>query len=71
MSRNMKKRLLLSFICAVILFILVISNDGDFSQIIMPLMIPYKERDISCYVKPSDVNGLEEFDATKGIVICN
>lgn len=61
----MKKRLLLSFICAVILFILVISNDGDFSQIIMPLMIPYKERDISCYVKPSDVNGLEEFDATK------
>lgn len=68
MSQKMKKRLLLSFICAVILFIFVISNDGDFSQIILPLMISRNERDISCYIKTSDINGLQEFDASKGIV---
>lgn len=65
MRENMKKRLLLGFICAVILFILVITNDGDFTQIIVPLMISSKERDISCYIKTSEANGLQEFDATK------
>lgn len=63
----MKKRLLLGFICAVILFILVISKDDNFAQIVVPFLGPFSERDITCYNEASDINGLPEFEASRGI----
>ena len=62
----MKKRLLLGFICAIILFILVISNENDFAQVVVPFLGPYIGRDISCYTEKSDINGFKEFDTSKG-----
>ena len=71
MGRKMKKRLLLGFICAVILFIVVITRDDDFAQIIVPILGSFSERDINCYNEASDISGLQEFDPSRGMKTIN
>ncbi|KAF3426284.1 hypothetical protein E2986_07236 [Frieseomelitta varia] len=60
-SRKMKKRLLLCFLCAIILFILMVSTDNDFIQHVSPFVIG-EWNDITCYEEESASNGLPDFD---------
>lgn len=64
----MKKRLLLCFACAVMLFLIVISTDNDFIDHI-PLVGVSDTNDISCYEEMTgDGDGLPEFDPESGTV---
>ena len=64
-SRKMKKRLLLCFLCAIILFILMVSTDNDFIQHVSPIEIG-DWNDITCYEEESASNGLPDFDPELG-----
>ncbi|XP_043248329.1 lactosylceramide 4-alpha-galactosyltransferase-like [Colletes gigas] len=58
-SCKMKKRLLLCFVCAVVLFLIVISSDSDFIQDLSPFV---KVSDITCYEGENAPNFLPRFD---------
>lgn len=58
----MKKRLLLGFVCAVLLFILMISTDSDFVQRISPFA-DGNYHDITCYEEPNASESLLEFSS--------
>lgn len=58
----MKKKLILCFTCAVLLFILMISTDNDFVQRISPFIGDREYSDITCYGEDSTGDGLPYFD---------
>ncbi|XP_076170548.1 lactosylceramide 4-alpha-galactosyltransferase isoform X2 [Ptiloglossa arizonensis] len=58
----MKKRLLLCFVCAIVLFLIVISTDNDFIQNVSPFAEPGDYDNITCYETEVGANALQEFD---------
>ncbi|KOC61541.1 Lactosylceramide 4-alpha-galactosyltransferase [Habropoda laboriosa] len=56
----MKKRLVLCFLCAILLFILMISTDSDFIQHAWPIS---DSNNIMCYEEASTPGGLPDFDS--------
>ncbi|KZC04750.1 PREDICTED: lactosylceramide 4-alpha-galactosyltransferase-like [Dufourea novaeangliae] len=58
----MKKQLILCFLCAVILFLIMISIDNDFIQRISPSTNSDDSSDVSCYEVPNTSDGLPDFD---------
>ncbi|OAD58409.1 hypothetical protein WN48_10908 [Eufriesea mexicana] len=58
----MKKRLLLYFLCALTLFILMISIDNDFIYHTCQYANICEMDDITCYEETSASNGLPDFD---------
>ncbi|XP_078041740.1 lactosylceramide 4-alpha-galactosyltransferase-like [Augochlora pura] len=60
-ARRMKKRLVLCFLCAVMLFLIMISTDNDFIQHV-PFVSFHDPGLINCYELPTTSNSLPEFD---------
>ncbi|XP_076285843.1 lactosylceramide 4-alpha-galactosyltransferase-like [Lasioglossum baleicum] len=60
-ARKMKKRLVLCFACAVMLFLIMISTDNDFTQR-LPFTNPQDSNVITCYDFPSRSDSLPDFD---------
>ncbi|XP_076649313.1 lactosylceramide 4-alpha-galactosyltransferase-like [Halictus rubicundus] len=60
-AMKMKKRLVLCFVCAVTLFLIMISTDNDFIES-MPFVNLRDSSVITCYDFPSTSNSLPDFD---------
>ena len=75
MRRVMKKNLFLCFVCYNIFSIIMISSFyyyNDFVQKFLFSLSPMdrsNECNIHCYDEPCEVNELQEFNSSKGIVI--